>query len=496
MENLSRKDLRKQSKKSKVQSSSPTPKKSGGKGKIIALLITLILIVAGAGTLYWFLQKEENQKAYNEKTTQLETQVKKDLEATGIPVTEKKSGGENQQVFTFLPTASSENIQALETDLTDLVKKSQKSLGDSWGNVVATLDMHHITDQLTEIKPTATTYKWNTKTKGFEKKELASDKVAYINQTTQKALTASDLFPEKADLLGMFSVLQQKILDSSKDGSAIIDAVLNMERPTLENLKFHYTADNLVVELADGNPFGLTEVSLPFTDLSKYINPSFVDPTKIVDTTAKLDPNKKYVSLTFDDGPSGETTPQLLKTLKEKDVKATFFNLGQNAKDNPEVLKQIIADGHELANHSYDHPVLTSLSLDDVKKQIRETSKILYLATGQLPHYVRPPYGAVNAETADAIGLPIIQWNVDSSDWDLKNAQLIQQRVIDNTYNGSVILLHDIHQFSVDAVPGIIDGLRAKGFEFITLEEMFGGTKPLYQYFGYYNGKVDYRLVE
>lgn len=496
MENLSRKDLRKKPKKNNSENYAPTPKKPGGKGKMIALSITLLLILTGVGTLYWFLQKEENQKAYSEKTVQLESQVKKDLEATGIPVTEKKVGSEHQYTFTFLPTNSSENLQNLEADLTTLVKKSQKALGNSWGNVVATLDMHHITDQLTEIKPTATTYKWNTKTKSFDKKELTSDNVAYINQATQKPLTASDLFPEKADLLGMFSVLQQKILDSSKDGAAIIDDVLNMERPTLENLKFHYTTDDLIVELPEGNPFGLKEVALPFKELSKYINPSFVDPTKIVDTAPKLDPNKKYVSLTFDDGPSGETTPQLLKTLKEKNVKATFFNLGQNAKEHPEILKQIIADGHELANHSYDHPVLTSLSLDAVKKQIRETSKILYLATGKLPHYVRPPYGAVNAQTADAIGLPIIQWNVDSADWELKNAQRIQQRVLDNTYNGSVILLHDIHQFSVDAVPGIIDGLRAKGFEFITLEEMFGGTKPLYQYFGYYNGKVDYRLVK
>jgi peptidoglycan/xylan/chitin deacetylase (PgdA/CDA1 family) len=198
-----------------------------------------------------------------------------------------------------------------------------------------------------------------------------------------------------------------------------------------------------------------------------------------------LDQNKKYVALTFDDGPNDTTTLDLLKILKDNDVKATFFELGQMVDRYPEVSKKVHEEGHEIASHSYSHPQLNTLSPEDVKAEITKTDKAIYQATGVLPKNLRPPYGAIDQQSAQAAGKSIIQWSVDTEDWKLKDPNKILKVVQNNVYDGSIILLHDIHPKSVQAVPGIIQTLKAQGYEFVTVDQLLNGKqKPMYQYFG------------
>lgn len=467
----------------------------GTKGKLIAILITLLIIAAAAVMLMWHMKTQGQSKAFLDKGADLETTVKKDLEQSGIPLTSRKAGNEFTEEIYYLPTKEDANVDVLSSSLTALMEKGHANLGKGWGKIFGYVNVHHITDQLTQYQPMAVSYKWNKSTSAFTKKEFAGKNGSYINQQTGKALTAKDLFTEKADYLGLFQVVQQKILEQSKKGAQIIDEVLAMTPPTEETLKFTYAADKFTVELPS-NSFDMKEVSLKYNDIANYINTALVDPAQITTKAFVMDPNKKYISLTFDDGPNATMTPTVLDTLKAKNVKATFFNVGENIAGNEAIDKRIIDEGHVIGNHSWNHPDFTASTTDEVKKQIRDTNKALYLATGVLPKYCRPPYGAVNAASAEAIGMPVIQWSIDSTDWEIANAAQVAQKVIDAAYNGSVILLHDIHPTSVAAVPAIIDGLRAQGYEFISLDQLLGATKPLYQYFGLYNGKSDSRIIE
>lgn len=195
---------------------------------------------------------------------------------------------------------------------------------------------------------------------------------------------------------------------------------------------------------------------------------------------------KKYVSLTFDDGPSPTLTPRLLKILKKYNVPATFFEVGYNVKAHPATSRLVLKYGHTIGNHSWNHPDLAGMSMRSAKSQISRTDKVIYKATKTKPKYIRPPYGSITHAEIKAFNRPIIQWNVDSLDWSYLNAARTANHVVATTHGRSIILMHDIHATSVAAVPSIIKRLRAKGYVFVSLDKQFNGNlKPGYQYFGY-----------
>lgn len=183
-----------------------------------------------------------------------------------------------------------------------------------------------------------------------------------------------------------------------------------------------------------------------------------------------------YIALTFDDGPSATLTPRLLDILKEKGVKATFFVVGENAQSHPEILARAVAEGHEIGNHSWSHPQLSKVSEARLQEEIGNTSNAIFKATGKTPSLLRPPYGAVNAHVRQVIqdqyGMKIIFWSVDPLDWKRPGSSAVSQRILANTKAGSIILSHDIHAGTVDAMPTTIDALLAKGYHFVTVSEL------------------------
>ena len=182
---------------------------------------------------------------------------------------------------------------------------------------------------------------------------------------------------------------------------------------------------------------------------------------------------QKCIALTFDDGPSPENTNHLLSLLQERNVKATFFVTGQNAKEYPEVLQQINLQGHSIGNHSYTHPDFTKQKDETVLSEIKNTSKIIKQVTGREPVLFRPPFGALDNRIKQLVDMPMIMWDVDPRDWSDKNPQTIAERIVVNTKPGSIILLHDIHATSVQAAPLVIDTLISKDYYFVTLDKMF-----------------------
>src|ERR1700676_2389621 len=192
--------------------------------------------------------------------------------------------------------------------------------------------------------------------------------------------------------------------------------------------------------------------------------------------------DQPYIAMTFDDGPSAENTPRLLEMLKQRNIKATFFLIGQNAASNPDIVRQILADGHEVGNHSWTHPQLSKLSDDRVTTEINKTQDAIKEASGFTPTLLRPPYGAITARQREWIesqfGLSIILWSVDPFDWTRPGASVITQRILSQVRPGAIILSHDIHKQTVDAMPATLDALSAKGYKFVTVSQLIAMNKP------------------
>jgi len=190
-----------------------------------------------------------------------------------------------------------------------------------------------------------------------------------------------------------------------------------------------------------------------------------------------------YIALTFDDGPGKATTPRLLDLLAKRNIKVTFFVLGENAKDNPEILKRELAEGHEIGNHSWNHPNLSIKTDDAVRSQLLQTQDTVFQITGIKPKIMRPPYGALTERqkkwVTEQFGLKVIIWSVDPLDWKKPGSAVVAHRVVEETRPGSIILIHDIHASTVDAVPEILDGLLAKGFKFVTVSELIAMDHPV-----------------
>lgn len=179
---------------------------------------------------------------------------------------------------------------------------------------------------------------------------------------------------------------------------------------------------------------------------------------------------KKLVALTFDDGPSAATTGRLLDILAEKGVRATFFVLGSRAEQNPDLLRRQVAE-HEVGSHTMGHVDMTKMSTEAVRADTEQMRGIIEAAGGKL-ELVRPPYGSVGVAAREGTGTPLMLWTVDPEDWRVRDAAMVRQRVVGAAFDGAVILMHDIYGSTVEAVGGIIDDLRAQGYEFLTVSEL------------------------
>ncbi|MEE1764734.1 MULTISPECIES: polysaccharide deacetylase family protein [unclassified Streptomyces] len=184
----------------------------------------------------------------------------------------------------------------------------------------------------------------------------------------------------------------------------------------------------------------------------------------------------KCVALTFDDGPVKDTQ-RLLGILNDRDVRATFYAVGTNVQKYPATVRAASQAGHQIGNHSWDHANLTKLSAAKVKSQLSRTDTAIKQATGTKPTTFRAPYGAHNATVRSAAGRPLVHWSVDTLDWKYKDAARLVKYVNAETRPGDIVLMHDIHRTTVDAVPGIIKALKARGFHFVTVDQLFAPTK-------------------
>ncbi len=233
----------------------------------------------------------------------------------------------------------------------------------------------------------------------------------------------------------------------------------------------------LVLSFVGLAAINLTEAqtsSLP--QVPKKVAPAMPAETQITFNSVHVD--GPYIALTFDDGPSPKLTPKLLDLLAEHHIKATFFVIGQNVVEHPEIVARAVREGHEIGNHSWSHPNFGHMSDESVRLQLKRTDQAIENATGSRPVLLRPPYGSITPRQKrwihNEFGYDIVLWDVDPLDWKRPGPTAIFSRIMKATRPGSIVLSHDIHLGTIEAMPAILSQLEARGFKFVTVSELIG----------------------
>lgn len=180
----------------------------------------------------------------------------------------------------------------------------------------------------------------------------------------------------------------------------------------------------------------------------------------------------KLVALTFDDGPYTPVTSKILDTLEKYNGKATFFVVGDRAENYCKVLKRASDMGCEIGSHTYSHVNLANLSVPKMQREIEKSCNAISEVTGKEVRIIRPPEGATNESVKANIGMPMVMWSVDSRDWDYRNADKDYKSVMDNVFDGSIVLMHDLYPETADAVARIVPELAKQGYRFVTFSEL------------------------
>lgn len=183
-------------------------------------------------------------------------------------------------------------------------------------------------------------------------------------------------------------------------------------------------------------------------------------------------PTPRYVALTFDDGPRPGSTERLLEGLRDRGARATFFLIGEQVQIYPELVQMIGAEGHQVGNHTWGHVSLQDLDTAKALAEVERTDALLQKILGPGAYWVRPPYGRVDKSVLQQLSVPVIKWSVDPRDWESRNTQAVVDAVMDTVTDGSIILLHDIYETSVEAALELIDLLEPQGYRFVTVEQL------------------------
>ena len=178
------------------------------------------------------------------------------------------------------------------------------------------------------------------------------------------------------------------------------------------------------------------------------------------------------IALTFDDGPNARYTPMLLDGLKKRNIRASFFLIGENIEGNEDILLQMRKDGHLIGNHTWDHVQLDKIPAEKARLEIEKTNNRIYEASGIYPSYVRPPFGAWIKDMELSVTMLPVFWDVDTLDWKSKNIDSILSIAQKQVHDGSIILMHDGYQTSVDAALKIADLFTEKGYVFVTADQL------------------------
>ncbi|SFL67250.1 polysaccharide deacetylase family sporulation protein PdaB/delta-lactam-biosynthetic de-N-acetylase,TIGR02884 [Gracilibacillus orientalis] len=294
---------------------------------------------------------------------------------------------------------------------------------------------------------------------------------SYTVQPGDTLLKISDKFGTSTETIANLNQLQSTILNPNKY-LEVPDSYIVKEGDTLYKVAIQLGIP--LPELIEANPSLLTFPFLTWIYPGQKINKPIQH-----DKVYLGDSSKKRMALTFDDGPEDTYTPEILEILKKKNVKATFFVLGERAKEYPEIVEQIHEEGHVIGNHTWDHPHLPELEEEQFIDNIQSASEEIEEIIGIKPNLFRPPFGEIEDHQLELLhnrGYKAVMWSADTKDWSGISAEEIVSTVMKEANPGVIVLQHNYHASgpfeTVEALPQMIDELRAEGYEFVTVPEI------------------------
>ncbi len=287
----------------------------------------------------------------------------------------------------------------------------------------------------------------------------------YINISLKKYISYNNYQNESIDTY-VFDKKHKRLLslddiiyDSSKYQNKLTDKFVFDE----EYITFFSIHNNKIMEDKVKLNSENAKIAIEKKEETNFINYETVNKT--------IDSNKPIIALTFDDGPS-KYTKQIVGLLKKYNCNATFFVLGNKVKIYKDTIKESISNGNEIGNHSYNHKWLSRLKVEDIKEQINKTQDILKKEVNYTPILLRPTYGSVNKKIRNNTNLEIVLWNVDTLDWKIKSSKKIADRSLLQIKDRSIILMHDTHERTYEALKIMIPKLIAEGYQFVTISEL------------------------
>ena len=303
----------------------------------------------------------------------------------------------------------------------------------------------------------------------------------YVYDSNDKRFLGLEDLITQEELEKLVPKIQKELMDQYPECFSVQQLNQNLS-PIFKNFPlFTFTNEDLNLyfnpyEIADGS-CGIIDTTIPLDHINLKIEDielgtnTTKEYTVLKETSKVIDPHKKMIAITFDDGP-GRYTKDILKTLTKYDANATFFVLGNKVEVYDETAREIVKQGSEIGNHSYNHKWLIKLKSDDFMDQVNQTQSIVKRITGITPKVLRPTYGSVNDTIRKNTNLDIVLWNVDTLDWKIKDPKQIANRVVGKVEDGDIVLMHDTHKRTVEALKIILPELKKEGFQFVTVSEL------------------------
>ena len=285
--------------------------------------------------------------------------------------------------------------------------------------------------------------------------EIASSELKKNNSSSLSAKEIFQVTAPKAENYSDFIVYNQAI---------VFRLALNDQHETYQlAISKHLFDDRLLDEYKSGQQHD--------DQSGNYEPANIISERPAKETSLSID--QKVIALTFDDGPKAGVTDVILDALEQYEAKATFFVLGSRGEANAAILKRMAEEGHEIGNHTWDHPKMTSIGSSAIAEQIDKTKTIIKQITGTAPTLFRPPYGLFNERVSSYVGKDnLILWDVDTLDWKYRCADKVIPEAVNAVKEGSIILMHDIYASSAEAAAEIIRELSLQGYKFVTVSEL------------------------
>ena len=294
-----------------------------------------------------------------------------------------------------------------------------------------------------------------------------------FNLESGQQTTLQDIFDPNTDYLAALSKLAlQKLREQTESYDEYMASVGLMPKeenfavfaPEPEGLRLFFSPYQVAPWA-----YGMPEVLIKWDELQNVLRAQYLP----VDLRLTGSPKEeKLIALTFDDGPHPINTVKLLDGLKKRDVRCTFFLVGERAQEQKELIGRMVAEGHSIGNHTYSHRGLNGLSLSQVQEELNKADEAIEAVTGQKPKLLRPPFGFWEEEYTPFVGKTVVFWSIDPDDWGHRNTSYLVKHIVKNAHDGDIILLHDMLPTSVEAALQVIDQLQKDGFTFVTVDEL------------------------